>query len=290
MSAPRNPNRRMAQAIVEELDRCGVTDACLSPGSRSTALALALDSAPSMRVFVAGDERSGGFFALGLARERRRPVVLLCTSGTAAANYLPAIVEASLSDVPLIVVTADRPPELRDCGAPQTITQVGLFAAHVRWSVDVPAPSAELDLERYYRVLACRAVAAAVEPPPGPVHLNVPMREPLFDPAEENAAASRARRRGALRHGPCLATGHRARDARRAAREARPRRPGVDRLRTGNRARGSRRDHGARARARLADPRRSALRVALRRPRPLARRRRLRRVAARPGILRPPPS
>ena len=189
MSAPRNPNRRMAQAIVEELGRCGVTDACLSPGSRSTALALALDSAPSMRVFVAGDERSGGFFALGLARERRRPVVLLCTSGTAAANYLPAIVEASLSEVPLIVVTADRPPELRDCGAPQTITQVGLFAAHVRWSVDVPAPSAELDLERYYRVLACRAVAAAVDPPPGPVHLNVPMREPLFDPAEENAAA-----------------------------------------------------------------------------------------------------
>jgi 2-succinyl-5-enolpyruvyl-6-hydroxy-3-cyclohexene-1-carboxylate synthase len=189
MSAPHNPNRRMAQAIVEELGRSGVTDACLSPGSRSTALALALDSAPTMRVFVVGDERSGGFFALGLARERRRPVVLLCTSGTAAANYLPAIVEASLSDVPLIVVTADRPPELRDCGAPQTIAQVGLFAAHVRWSVDVPTPSADLDLERYYRTLACRAVAAAVEPPSGPVHLNVPMREPLFDATEESAGA-----------------------------------------------------------------------------------------------------
>ncbi len=189
MSAPRNPNRRMAQAVVEELGRCGVTEACVSPGSRSTALALALDAAPGMRVFVVGDERCGGFFALGLARERQRPVVLLCTSGTAAANYLPAVVEASLSDVPLVVVTADRPPELRDCGAAQTITQVGLFAGHVRWSVDVPAPSADVDLERYYRTLACRAAAAAVEPPAGPVHVNLPMREPLFDPAEEEAIA-----------------------------------------------------------------------------------------------------
>src|SRR5262245_32599299 len=187
MSAPRNPNRRMAQAVVEELGRCGVTEACVSPGSRSTALALALDAAPGMRVFVVGDERCGGFFALGLARERRRPVVLLCTSGTAAANYLPAVVEASLSDVPLIVFTADRPPELRDCGAAQTITQVGLFAGHVRWSVDVPAPSADVDLERYYRTLACRAAAAAMEPPAGPVHVNLPMREPLFDLAEEEA-------------------------------------------------------------------------------------------------------
>ena len=105
MSAPRNPNRRMAQAIVEELDRCGVTDACVSPGSRSTALALALDAASGIRVFVVGDERCAGFFALGLARERKRPALLLCTSGTAAANYLPAVVEASLSDVlpPLLV-------------------------------------------------------------------------------------------------------------------------------------------------------------------------------------------
>ena len=189
MSAPRNPNRRMAQAVVEELGRCGVTEACVSPGSRSTALALALDAAPGMRVFVVGDERSGGFFALGLARESQRPVVLLCTSGTAAANYLPAVVEASLSDVPLIVITADRPPELRDCGAAQTITQVGLFAGHVRWSVDVPAPSADLDLERYYRTLACRAAATAVEAPAGPVHVNLPMREPLLDPYEEEPVA-----------------------------------------------------------------------------------------------------
>jgi 2-succinyl-5-enolpyruvyl-6-hydroxy-3-cyclohexene-1-carboxylate synthase len=189
MSALRNPNRRMAQAVVEELGRCGVTDACVSPGSRSTPLALALDAAPGIHVFVVGDERCAAFFALGVARERKRPTLLLCTSGTAAANYLPAVVEASLSDVPLIVVTADRPPELRDCGAPQTITQVGLFAAHVRWSVDVPAPSADVDLERYYRTLACRAAAAAMEPPAGPVHVNLPMREPLFDPAEEEAVA-----------------------------------------------------------------------------------------------------
>jgi 2-succinyl-5-enolpyruvyl-6-hydroxy-3-cyclohexene-1-carboxylate synthase len=188
MSAPRNPNRRMAHALAEELVRCGVTDVCLSPGSRSTALALALAARPGTSVFVVGDERSGGFFALGMARERERPVVLLSTSGTAAANYLPAVVEASLACVPLIVVTADRPPELRDCAAPQTIAQAGLFAGHVRWSFDVPAPSAGVDLERFYRTLACRAAAAAVEPPAGPVHLNVPMREPLFDPAEEGDA------------------------------------------------------------------------------------------------------
>jgi 2-succinyl-5-enolpyruvyl-6-hydroxy-3-cyclohexene-1-carboxylate synthase len=187
MSTLRNPNRRMGQAIAEELERSGVVSACISPGSRSTPLALALDAAPGIRVFVVTDERSSGFFALGLAREERRPVVLLCTSGTAAANYLPAIVEASLARVPLIVLTADRPPELRDCGAPQTIAQASLFAGHVRWSFDVPAPTAGVDLDRLYRTLACRAFAAALEWPGGPVHLNLPMREPLLDVEEEVA-------------------------------------------------------------------------------------------------------
>ena len=112
-------------------------------------------------------------------------MALLCTSGTAAANYLPAIVEASLARVPLIVLTADRPPELRDCGAPQTIAQASLFAGHVRWSFDVPAPTAGVDLDHLYRTLACRAVAAALEWPGGPVHLNLPMREPLLDVEEE---------------------------------------------------------------------------------------------------------
>jgi 2-succinyl-5-enolpyruvyl-6-hydroxy-3-cyclohexene-1-carboxylate synthase len=193
MSTLRNPNRRMGQAIAEELERSGVVSACVSPGSRSSALALALAAAPGIRLFVVTDERSSGFFALGLAREQRRPVALLCTSGTAAANYLPAVVEASLAHVPLIVLTADRPPELRDCGAPQTIAQASLFAGHVRWSFDVPVPSEGIDLDRLYRTLACRAVATTLEWPGGPVHLNLPMREPLVD-VEEEASVARAER------------------------------------------------------------------------------------------------
>lgn len=188
MSAPRNPNSRAMRAMAEELVRCGVSNACVSPGSRSTAMALALGRACGIRPWVIIDERSAGFFAFGMARETRRPVVLLCTSGTAAANYLPAVVEASLSRVPLVVLTADRPPELRDCGAPQTIDQVRLFGGHVRWSVDAPAPADGVDLEDYYRTLACRAVAAAREAPHGPVHVNLPMREPLVDVDEEGMA------------------------------------------------------------------------------------------------------
>jgi 2-succinyl-5-enolpyruvyl-6-hydroxy-3-cyclohexene-1-carboxylate synthase len=179
-----NPNRRVAGLLAAELAAAGVTDACISPGSRSTPLALALDR-HGLRVWVIVDERSAGFFALGLAQTSGRPVVLLCTSGTAAANYLPAVVEASLGCVPLVVVTADRPPELRDCRAAQTIDQVRLFGSHVRWSVDAPAPATEPDLEAFYRTLACRAAATAAAVPPGPVHLNLPMREPLLDLAEE---------------------------------------------------------------------------------------------------------
>jgi 2-succinyl-5-enolpyruvyl-6-hydroxy-3-cyclohexene-1-carboxylate synthase len=178
--AGENPNRRAAGLLAAELAAAGVTDACISPGSRSTPLALALDR-HGMRIWAIVDERSAGFFALGLAQTSGRSVVLLCTSGTAAANYLPAVVEASLACVPLVVVTADRPPELRDCRAAQTIDQVRLFGSHVRWSVDVPAPAAEPDLEAFYRTLACRAVAAAAEAPAGPVHLNLPMREPLLE-------------------------------------------------------------------------------------------------------------
>jgi 2-succinyl-5-enolpyruvyl-6-hydroxy-3-cyclohexene-1-carboxylate synthase len=198
MSTPRNPNRRMAQAIAEELERSGVGAACVSPGSRSSALALALAAVPGIRVFVVTDERSSGFFALGLAREQRHPVALLCTSGTAAANYLPAVVEASLAHVPLIVLTADRPPELLDCGAPQTIAQASLFAGYLRWSFDVPAPTEGLDLDRLYRTLACRAVAATLEWPGGPVHLNLPMREPLVD-VDEEASIVGAERPGEAR-------------------------------------------------------------------------------------------
>ncbi len=173
--------------MLQEFERCGVTDACVSPGSRSTAVVTAL-LRTAIKPWVVLEERAGGFFAIGLARETRRPVMLACTSGTAAANYMPAVVEASLSRVPLIAVTADRPPEARDCRSPQTIDQVRMFGSHARWSVDVAAPSAGDGLENYYRTIACRAVGATLGPPAGPVHLNLPMREPLIDAAEEDQA------------------------------------------------------------------------------------------------------
>ncbi len=194
MSAPRNPNSRATVAVLQELERSGVTDACVSPGSRSTALVTALLRG-GIRPWVVLDERAAGFFAAGLARETRRPVMLACTSGTAAANYMPAVAEASLSRVPLIVFTADRPPEARDCRSPQTIDQVRMFGSHARWSVDVATPSDGAALDGYYRTLACRAVSVALGPPAGPVHLNLPMREPLIDTAEEAEALNRPAQR-----------------------------------------------------------------------------------------------
>ena len=174
--------------MAQEFERSGVTDACISPGSRSTAIVTGLLRAGGIRPWVVLDERSAGFFAMGMARETRRPVMLVCTSGTAAANYTPAVVEASLSRIPLIVLTADRPPEARDCRAAQTIDQVRMFGSHARWSVDVLTPAAGIDLDAYYRTIACRAVASATQTPAGPVHLNIPMREPLVDVNEEAAA------------------------------------------------------------------------------------------------------
>ena len=166
-------------AFVDELVRSGVHHVCVSPGSRSTPLALTIAANPALKIWMHIDERSGAFFALGLARTLQEPVALLCTSGTAAANFLPAVVEAKSSGVPLLVLTADRPPELRDVGAAQTIDQNRLFGAHVKSFVDVALPEASADLLRYIRVIACRAAAEAKATPPGPVHLNFPFREPL---------------------------------------------------------------------------------------------------------------
>lgn len=191
MEAPRNPNSLAMSAIAEELERAGITDACISPGSRSSAIVTGILRARGIKPWVVLDERSAGFFALGMARASERPVIVTCTSGTAAANYLPAVVEASLSQIPLIVLTADRPAEARDNRSAQTIDQVGIFGSHVRWSVDALTPSPSVDLDSYYRTVACRAAAVAVQPPAGPVHLNLPMREPLID-VEEEAAALRA--------------------------------------------------------------------------------------------------
>ena len=166
-------------AFVAELPRVGVRHAVVCPGSRSTPLAMAFAAQPDIRVWMQIDERSAAFFALGLAKQTQAPVALLCTSGTAAANFFPAIVEANLSHVPLIVMTADRPPELRDNGAPQTIDQIHLYGSHVKWFSEVALPDATPAAMRYIRTLASRAAATARALPIGPVHLNFPLREPL---------------------------------------------------------------------------------------------------------------
>jgi len=188
-------NVAAAAAVVDELARSGVHQACLSPGSRSAPLAIALAHERRIRTWIITDERSAGFFALGAARESGRAVALVCTSGTAAANYAPAVVEASLAAVPLVLLTADRPTELRDCATPQTITQSGLFARHVLWEVELATPT-DADLEAYYRTTACRAVAVATGRPRGPVHVNVPLREPLFEPEGLPAIVEEARAGG----------------------------------------------------------------------------------------------
>lgn len=167
-------------AFVDELVRCGVTDACTSPGSRCTPLVLALARERRLRAHSHIDERSAGFFAIGLAKATDRPVAITCTSGTAAANLLPAVIEAHEARVPLIVLTADRPPELRDVGAGQTIDQVKLYGDAVRWFVEVGTHDAEPARVRWIRGLACRAYWTATGDRPGPVHLNWPLREPLI--------------------------------------------------------------------------------------------------------------
>jgi len=167
------------RAIVEEMVLAGVTDVVVCPGSRSTPLALASRAHPGLHVRVLLDERSAGFFALGLARASRRPVAVIVTSGTAAANLLPAAVEASLARVPIVLLTADRPPELRDRGAPQTIDQVRLFGSHVRWFAELPLLDGEPETRRHVRSVVGRAVAIAGGSPAGPVHLDIPFREPL---------------------------------------------------------------------------------------------------------------
>jgi len=181
-------NLLWARALVEGLVAGGVREAVLSPGSRSSPLAFALRAESRIRLFVQVDERSAAFLALGLAKASCRPVVAACTSGTAAANYLPAMTEAWLAGVPLIAVTADRPPELRGTGASQTIDQLGLYGMHARAFRDLPCPGhAALDATVAAReaLEACRTGLSGAR---GPVHLNVPFREPLLPAPEEMAA------------------------------------------------------------------------------------------------------
>ncbi len=176
---PTNRNTALASALADELARAGVRHACISPGSRSAPLALALWKEPGIRSWVHIDERCSGFFALGIAQQTGQPVAVLTTSGTAAANLHPALAEASESRTPLIVMTADRPPELRDRGAGQTIDQIKLFGSAVRWFSEVGVHEATDDGLLHFRSTAARAVAEALGSPPGPVHLNVPLTEPL---------------------------------------------------------------------------------------------------------------
>jgi 2-succinyl-5-enolpyruvyl-6-hydroxy-3-cyclohexene-1-carboxylate synthase len=183
-----NPSTAFGTVFVDELVRCGMREAVVSPGSRSTPLALALadrsvagdPAAPRLHVRI--DERSAGFLALGLGKASRRPAVAVCTSGTAAAGYHAAVIEADEAGVPLIVVTADRPPELRGTGSNQAIDQLKLYGAAVRWFCETGVPEARPGMNGYWRSLACRAWAMASGEAgglPGPVHINVPLRDPL---------------------------------------------------------------------------------------------------------------
>src|SRR4051794_6839906 len=176
-------------AFADALAGAGVEHLCLCPGSRSTPLALTFARQGKLRLWMHLDERSCAYFALGLAKATRKPVALLCTSGTAAVNFAPAVVEASQGRVPLIVLTADRPPELRDLGANQTIDQSrGLYGTATKFYAEMLIPEATDAAMRHASLAAARAVAASLEGAEGPVHLNFPLREPLI-PSETPSLA-----------------------------------------------------------------------------------------------------
>ncbi len=179
-----NPGTALARVLVDELARGGVTEAVIAPGSRSAPLAIAFASHPGIRLHVRIDERSAAFLALGLAKASGSPVPVVCTSGTAAANFHPAVLEAAHSRVSLVVLTADRPPELRGTGANQTIDQIKLYGDAVGLFAELGIAEARTGSVGYWRSVICRALAAATGN--GPVHLNVAFREPLVpDPADE---------------------------------------------------------------------------------------------------------
>ncbi len=204
-------------AFADELSRSGVKHLVFCPGSRSTPLALRFAEHADFKLWQQLDERSAAFFALGIGKGSGAPAAVLCTSGTAAANFFPAVVEAHYARVPLLVLTADRPPELRDSGAPQTIDQIKLFGAHAKWFVEMALPEATPEMLRYTRTIACRAVDEATNAPAGAVHLNFPFREPLipepieieYDARERDAFEGRANRQPFAR----VTTGTRAPDA-----------------------------------------------------------------------------
>ncbi len=176
-----DPNRNLlwAGVLLDELARAGVREVALAPGYRSAPLVMAAAADSRLRVLTHLDERSAAFFALGLGKRARRPVAVVTTSGTAVANLLPAVVEASYSETPLLLLTADRPHRLRGADANQAIDQVGMFGPHVRDFVEVAPPEAGTAALAHLRAVAARAVASALGRPAGPVHLNLPFDEPL---------------------------------------------------------------------------------------------------------------
>jgi 2-succinyl-5-enolpyruvyl-6-hydroxy-3-cyclohexene-1-carboxylate synthase len=175
----RNVNSLWGSVVAETLVRSGVRTVVISPGSRSTPLAFAFARHARLEAISVLDERSAAFFALGIAKRDLRPVVLLCTSGTAGANYFPAIIEAHEAGVPLLVITADRPPEMRGCASGQTIDQQKLYGAFVHFHHELAVPEANLALLRYLRQTVAHAVERTLAPFGGPVHLNAPFRDPL---------------------------------------------------------------------------------------------------------------
>lgn len=179
MPIPANRNFAFSQAFVEELARSGLRHACVCPGSRSTPLVMSLAQEPRIKVWVHLDERSAAYFAVGMSRALNEPIAVISTSGTAAANFFPAVIEARYSHVPLLIVTADRPPELWEWGANQTIDQSRMYGNHSKWSVNMAPPDVTPDLLRYVRELTCRIVATALQSPAGPIHINFPFGEPL---------------------------------------------------------------------------------------------------------------
>ncbi|MFP8956259.1 2-succinyl-5-enolpyruvyl-6-hydroxy-3-cyclohexene-1-carboxylic-acid synthase [Natrialbaceae archaeon A-CW3] len=175
------PNRATlwGRTLVEELVASGIGAVCVAPGSRSTPLTVAFAQHPAVTVYSHLDERSAAFFALGRARRTGEPTALVCTSGTAAANFHPAVIEADQARVPLLVLTADRPAELRDSGANQTIDQRKLYGDAVRWYAELPVPEPNERALRMLRTTAARALSKTTGTPAGPVHLNCPFRKPL---------------------------------------------------------------------------------------------------------------
>jgi len=175
----RNTNTVWASILVETLKRLGLNTALICPGSRSTPLAVAFAQQKQIEAIPVLDERSAAFFALGIARATKHTVALICTSGTAGANFYPAVIEATESRVPLLILTADRPPELRNCHSGQTIDQLKLYGNYPNWQTELAVPSVEIGMLSYLRQTVVHAWERSLFPVPGPVHLNIPFREPL---------------------------------------------------------------------------------------------------------------